>query len=194
MRENNPAGTAPRPISENGEYVFFDTAESLLPQDTNSKIDVYEWHDGTISLITSGQDSADSFFLDSSPYVNAVGETVEGGNVFFGTHARLVPQDTDSAGDLYDARIGGGFKLSEESGQCEGDACQNPPAAPVDLSPASLTFTGPGNVMGVEKSKPKAKGKPKPKKKTKKAGKHRKAKHARRASNARHTATRRAGK
>jgi hypothetical protein len=194
VRENNPAGTAPRPISENGEFVFFDTAESLLPQDTNGKIDVYEWHEGVISLITSGQDSADSFFLDSGPYVNAAGKTVEGGNVFFGTHARLVPQDTDSAGDLYDARIGGGFKLSEESGQCEGDACQNPPAAPVDLSPASLTFTGPGNVMTIEKPKPKAKGKPKPKRKTKKVGKRRRAKHARRASHARHTATRGAGK
>lgn len=32
-----------------------------------------------------------------------------GSDVFFLTDALLVPQDTDSAGDIYDARIGGGF-------------------------------------------------------------------------------------
>ena len=107
----------PRPISEeadnspeggenNGSHVFFDTAESLVPQDTNGKVDVYEWEEdgagsckearGCLSLITSGQDSLNSFFLDSSE---------NGSNVFFGTHAQLVPQDTDAEGDLYDARI-----------------------------------------------------------------------------------------
>ena len=29
----------------------------------------------------------------------------DGHNVFFGTHSRLVPADTDTKGDLYDARV-----------------------------------------------------------------------------------------
>ena len=31
-------------MSDNGEYVFFDTADALVPQDTNGTLDVYEWH------------------------------------------------------------------------------------------------------------------------------------------------------
>ncbi len=140
---NNPAGTTPRPISENGEYVFFDTQESLLPQDTNGRADVYEWHEdptsheGALGLITTGQDTSDSFFLDSSP---------DGKNVFFGTHARLVPADQDNQGNLYDARIEGGFPAPLGAGPCEGDACQNPSPAPVYQTPTSLSFSGAGDV------------------------------------------------
>ena len=154
-RAGNPAGAPPRPISENGEYVFFDTAESLVPRDTNGKLDVYEWHDGTIGSISTGESSTNDYFLDSSSYVNAAGETVEGGNVFFGTHARLVPQDTDSSGDLYDARIDGGFGTSAGSGPCEGDACQTPPLLPLFQTPATNTLAGSGNVSAEPPSSPK---------------------------------------
>ncbi len=140
---DNPAGTAPRPISENGQYVFFDTEESLLPADTNGRVDVYEWHEnpvsheGALGLITTGQDTSDSFFLDSSP---------DGKNVFFGTHSRLVPADQDNQGNLYDARIEGGFPLPLGAGPCEGDACQNPSSAPVYQTPTSLSFSGAGDL------------------------------------------------
>ncbi len=140
---DNPAGTAPRPISENGQYVFFDTQESLLPADTNGRVDVYEWHEspvsheGAIGLITTGQDTNDSFFLDSSP---------DGKNVFFGTHSRLVPADQDNQGNLYDARIEGGFPAPLGAGPCEGDACQNPLPGPVYQTPTSLSFSGAGDL------------------------------------------------
>jgi hypothetical protein len=189
MKDNNPAGTAPRPISENGEYVFFDTAESLVPQDTDGKVDVYEWkaykaeepyeagscreRAGCVSLITTGQEPTDAFLLDSSSYVDSTNgsvETVEGGDVFFGAHAKLVPQDNDEEGDLYDARIRGGFTNVTETRPCEGDACDNPPPAPIDQTPASLTFSGSGNVQSVPevKVKSKQKSKSKSKKKSKK--------------------------
>jgi hypothetical protein len=143
VRSDNPAGTAPRSISEDGQYVFFDTQESLLPADTNGKVDVYEWHEnqasheGAVSLITTGQDTNDSFFLDSSP---------DGKNVFFGTHSQLVPADQDNQGNLYDARIEGGFPAPLGAGPCEGDACQNPLPAPVYQTPTSLSFTGAGDL------------------------------------------------
>ncbi len=162
-RSDNPAGAQPRPISEeassgpedgknNGSHVFFDTAESLVPQDTNGKVDVYEWEEddagscreaeGCLSLITSGQDSLNSFFLDSSE---------NGSNVFFGTHAQLVPQDTDTEGDLYDARV---CTVEEpcvkppvgSSGQCEGDACAASAPASTGLTLASSTFSGAGDL------------------------------------------------
>jgi hypothetical protein len=34
-----------------------------------------------------------------------------------------------------------------ETAQCEGDACQSPPPPPLDQTPASLAFSGAGNVL-----------------------------------------------
>jgi hypothetical protein len=132
------ASGAMRSMSDNGSYVFFDTSDALVAGDTNRTQDVYEWHDSRVSLISSGADRVPSFFLGASP---------DGANVFFGTHSNLVPQDTDTAGDVYDARIcsqvdpcikprTGGTAL------CEGDACAGSPATPSDTTPATLLTPG----------------------------------------------------
>jgi hypothetical protein len=131
-----------RAMSDDGSYVFFDTADPLVPQDGNGTLDVYEWHEGRVSLISSGKDPAPSYFL---------GASADGSNVFFGTHARLVPQDTDSSGDVYDARICTSAEPcikppASATAACEGDACVNPSPAPVDATPASLTFAGAGDL------------------------------------------------
>jgi hypothetical protein len=135
---------APRALSDDGSYAFFDTEEALVPNDTNGKLDVYEWHEGHgVSLISSGTDSSPSFFLEAS---------ADGKNVFFGTHARLVPQDTDSMGDLYDARVCSAEEPCitppvQREGLCEADACSHPASAPNDVTPSSFTFTGPGDLV-----------------------------------------------
>ncbi len=137
----------PRPLamSSDGSYVFFDSNDHLVPQDTNAAhggnyteegTDVYEWHNGTVSLITAGNSPQPSTFLGTSP---------DGSNVFFATHSQLVPQDTDTLGDIYDARIDGGFPVATEPVPCQGDACHNPPPLPNDATPSSMTFSGPGN-------------------------------------------------
>jgi hypothetical protein len=144
---NIPSGPAEGPvraISDDGGYVFFNSLAPLVPTATNGTIDVYEWHEGHgISLIGSGTDETPSYFLNASP---------DGSNVFFGTHASLVPADTGSEGDLYDARICTAAEpcvqaAPSEEGLCEGDACAHPPGAPNDASPSSLTFTGPGDLV-----------------------------------------------
>lgn len=147
-----PAGGPVRAMSDDGSHVFFDSADPLVPQADNGTLDVYEWEipgdggcersNGCVHLISSGLDPAPSYFL---------GASANGSNVFFGTHARLTPQDTDTAGDLYDARIGGGKGVGGGVGPCEGDACQNPPPPPIDASPGSLTFFGAGNFAGEAK-------------------------------------------
>jgi hypothetical protein len=138
-----PSAGPVRAISDDGSYAFFVTAESLVPQDTNDTLDVYEWHNGNVSLISSGQDAAPSYFLGASP---------DGSNVFFGTHAHLVPADGDTVGDVYDARICTKADAciapaAGETAQCEGDSCQSPPPVPVDASPGSLTFSGLGEIL-----------------------------------------------
>jgi hypothetical protein len=125
-----------RPISENGSYVFFETENALVPGTSDTKLHVYEWHEGKISLISSPNDPGNAYFQGSS---------ADGSNVFFGTHAQLVPQDTDVNGDLYDARIDGGF-VGLTPPQCSGTGCQGAPGAPpIFATPASVTFEGLGN-------------------------------------------------
>ncbi|HET8565813.1 MAG TPA: hypothetical protein VFL77_04985 [Solirubrobacterales bacterium] len=149
-----PEGPAAGPVvamANSGAYVFFETADGLVPRDANRTLDVYEWEaqgsgtcsraSGCVALISSGNDSAPSFFLGASP---------DGANVYFGTHARLVPADTDTSGDVYDARICTTADPCIQpppahEGECEGDACATPRAAPVDATPSSLTYHGPGN-------------------------------------------------
>jgi hypothetical protein len=136
-----------RAMSNDGSEVFFDTADPLVSRDGNKTLDVYEWHNGAISLISSGEDPAPSYFLGMSP---------DGSNVFFGTHAKLAPEDTDTYGDLYDARVCTTTDPcikppAGETAQCEGDACQNPPSAPNDATPNSLTYNGAGNLQAEAK-------------------------------------------
>jgi hypothetical protein len=189
----------PRPTfaSANGDYVFFDTPAALVPQDIDGEIppqtvhkeensalysrssDVYEWRangvdgcshiQGCLALISSGR---------GGYYVELLGTDPSGDDVFFATHESLVPSDQDNAGDVYDARIGGGFPPpAARPVECEGDACSTPASAPVDVTPSSFAFTGAGNVLQPPSSKPAVKSK-KPKPKKKKKGSQKKGKHA----------------
>jgi hypothetical protein len=150
----------PRWISEDGSRVFFDTAEPLVPQDTNGVQDVYEWErggagnctqgQGCVYLISSNLGSEEAYFIDAS---------ASGDDVFFTSRAQLVPQDNGGEVEIYDARVNGGFPLASTA--CTGTGCQGvPPAPPVFATPASVTFAGAGNFASpakpASKSKPKA--------------------------------------
>jgi hypothetical protein len=134
-------GGRERPLSRviaEGGTVFFETPNALATADSNGKIDVYEWSGGNAHLISPGTGSSDSLLVDAS---------ADGSNVFFITRDRLLPRiDRDEAVDLYDARVGGGFPEPVPSPACEGDACLPPPIVPHDTTPASVTFSGAGNV------------------------------------------------
>jgi NHL repeat len=145
---------ASRVVSDNGGRVFFHSYEALLPRDANGAMDVYEWEEpgvgscteespnffaengGCIELISTGESSFESEFWDAS---------ADGSDVFFTTESSLVPQDPGSI-DIYDARVGGGFAQHVQPPECEGEACQSPPAPPDDPTPASAAFQGAGNV------------------------------------------------
>jgi hypothetical protein len=92
-----------------------------------------------------------------------IGTTPSGSDVFFITHSSLVPQDKDTSGDVYDARIGGGFPTPSPALECEGDTCSTPAGLPNDATPSSFTFTGAGNLISpfVPPVKPKARARTK---------------------------------
>ncbi len=126
-------------ISADGDRIFFDTSDPLVPQATNTgSTDVYEWENGVVYLISSGTSPRNSYFLDN-------GEN--GDDVFFATTEGLFLGDTDGAYDVYDARIPQqGDNQPPAAVPCEGSVCQGPPSVPSLLAaPASATFSGLGN-------------------------------------------------
>jgi hypothetical protein len=135
----------PHNLSSDGSKVFFNTPEGLVPRDTNEQIDAYEWENGTINLISSGQESTPSEFTSAS---------IDGSNAFFVTSSQLVGQDTDALNDLYDARVDGGTPPGVTPPICSGTGCQGvAPVAPSFATPASETFNGAGNFTPSPKAK-----------------------------------------
>lgn len=157
-----------RYLSASGR-LFFNSSDTLVPQDENQKEDVYEYEPegvngctkagGCVALISSGAatDNRESAFLDAS---------VSGDDAFFLTSERLAAQDLDGAFDVYDARVCG----TSESGAClphkappvppcSGEACKPPVSGGSSFSDsATANFSGPGNTpaTGVLPSKAKA--------------------------------------
>jgi hypothetical protein len=177
---NNSQGTVaqyqPRYLANNGR-LFFNSSDALVPSDTNGLEDVYEYEPvgipgpggvsgctgssvtfsektgGCVALISSGTSREESAFLDASE---------SGDDVFFLTAARLVPQDTDTAYDIYDAHVCGaeGVPCSLEpvppppcttSESCKASATLQPE---IFGAPASATFVGTGNLTPIVSEKP----------------------------------------
>ena len=118
-------------MNEEGNRVFFDTPNALVPQDTNGHQDVYEWeregtgtctagsgvNDGCIYLLSGGDSEASSWFIGASE---------SGNDAFIVTRAQLAPEDENEAFDVYDARVGGSRPVSPPA--CTGTGCQGIPA------------------------------------------------------------------
>jgi hypothetical protein len=152
-----------RSLTSDGDRLFFESFDPLVPSDTNEQLDVYEWEasgtgncattspgfsaglEGCVNLISSGTSPQPSELIEATP---------TGRDVFFKTDSSLVPQDPDLV-DVYDAREGGGFPPPPPPAvPCEGESCQSKQPA-VALPPAAGGTPGPGN--------PHSKGKPKKK-------------------------------
>jgi hypothetical protein len=152
-----------RAVSDDGSTVVFSSSGALSPRAVNDlqpqpgPVDVYESHEGQVSLLSTGH----SLTSDEQPAI-----TPSGRDVFFLSTENILPQDSDGLKSLYDARIGGGFPAAlVPAGGCNGDACQGPPSVPNLLAaPASATFSGLGNptpAVSAPAVKAKAKAKPK---------------------------------
>ncbi len=151
-----------RNLTESGR-LFFDTAEALLPADTNgsgacpepngnpSCTDVYEFEPagvgtcaelaGCLFLISTGTSTRETDFVDAS---------ANGNDVFIREYQKLVPRDTqEGAPTIYDVRVDGGFPEPPPPPPCvTADACRSAPAPQPSIfgAPASQTFAGVGNL------------------------------------------------
>ena len=174
-----------RNLSANGDRVFFESPDAMLPADTNGVTDVYEWeakgegsckseslNGGCLYLISSGSDPELSSFL---------GASTNGDHVFFYTEQKLVPSDEDQLIDVYDAAVGGGLVSQHVLAPptCSTAACQSNPTPPSDQTPASATFRGTGNVHRATKGRKCPKGTRKVRRKGKASCKRAKQQHKR---------------
>jgi hypothetical protein len=165
----------PRFVSPDGNRVFFDSPDALVASDTNGSngcpgtgargipacTDVYEWEaDGSGSCTSSSTNGGCLYLISPGTGGPSVfgDASVSGDDAFIFTRDKLVAQDKDGLTDVYDVRVGGGL-VSQHAvtlPPCSGDACQGAPVTPSAALPAaSLTFTGPGNVVSTRQGKPK---------------------------------------
>jgi hypothetical protein len=145
-------------MSDNGAFVFFQSPVALAPGALNDvpagelfAQNVYEYHEGHVSLISDGKDTTPESKVSVTP-VELLGSDTTGSNVFFTTFDPLVPEDTDTQRDIYVAHVCSAEKPCPPPKPapppgCEGEACQGPSGVPpVFGAPSSSTFSGPGNM------------------------------------------------
>lgn len=125
-------------VTEDGSAVFFQTGDPLVGGDVNGTQDLYEWKDGALSLISSGQGGAPNYIYGMTP---------SGSDVFFVTNDVLSRRDLNgNSQKIYDARVNGGFNEPTVPSGCEADACQGQLTPPPSLPPAaSGLVNGPAN-------------------------------------------------
>jgi hypothetical protein len=136
-----------RYLSDEGR-LYFNSPDDLVPAATNHQEDVYEYEPagvgdcqspsgGCVSLLSGGSSERESAFIEATP---------DGSNVFFLTQAPLLPQDTDTAFDIYDARECSALSLcltphsSEEVPCAEARTCR--PSEPAQPAPGVANATG----------------------------------------------------
>lgn len=92
-------------VSKDGEHAFFNSDQRLVPEDTDSEVDVYQRHAGQTTLVTPGTSQKAEL-----PYFLTSGETsvsADGSRVFIESHENIDPgQDGDGARDVYEFRDG----------------------------------------------------------------------------------------
>jgi len=155
--------------------VFFHALDGLVSADSNNQWDVYQFEPlglgtcaassggsavtrsggGCVSLVSSGNATEESAFLDAS---------ASGDDAFFLSSARLSVLDQDNQLDVYDARVGGTALESQPPSECVGEACRSSSTSPGFGAPNSSSFVGKGNLHTGKKC-------PKGKKKVHKNGK-----------------------
>jgi|GEM_PF-281681 len=143
-----------RYLSNQGR-LYFNSPDSLVPAASNHKENVYQYEPagvgscesssgGCVSLLTPGTSEKESAFIEATP---------DGSSVFFVSESQLLPQDTDTAFDIYDARICTGVApcltpptlAPPACGEAETCRPAQPPQ-PIPGGPSgSATFSGPGN-------------------------------------------------
>ena len=122
-------------VSEDGDSIVYMSEEQLSPLDANNTDNAYLWRDGEVAPLPAPAEAT-----LSEPVISMSGRSIA-----FVTTDPLLPEDGDSAKDVYVARAEGGFPPPPPPVICEGEACQGPAPRPgeVPLSSGQQTAGNP---------------------------------------------------
>jgi hypothetical protein len=96
--------------SGDGSHAFYRTLVQVLPNDTDPTHDVYQWHEGVTTRVSTGpQDNEWS-------HHSFAGASFDGERVFFSTRQEFVPEDLSPDVDIYERYQGQTFLLSVTGG------------------------------------------------------------------------------
>jgi hypothetical protein len=154
-----PAGIVLNNLTDDGNRVFFETAEALVPRDTDGVNDIYEWRkEGgdppVLDLISSGKSTQYLPPPEQAAYAELLPNVLyalsfEGEDVIFATQDPLLPEaGVGGVPAIYDARVDGGFPSPAVPSICLEEECRpaGSGASPSLLTPPSVKSGSKGNV------------------------------------------------
>jgi hypothetical protein len=135
-------GVATRPRSPGDKIAFFESKSQLVDADRDDNMDVYQWRNGELTLLSVGIEDTHAHYS---------GNSVDGDDVFVRTSAQLSWQDIDGVRDTYDMSVGGGVP-EPQTAICAvlGGACHVGGATPISSTPANGASGG-GNAKAVRR-------------------------------------------
>jgi hypothetical protein len=137
---------ATAPSTPGDRVAFFQTRSRLVPADLDDAYDVYEWRNGDLNLLSTGNSAGDG---DVNGIGGAfyTGNDASGTNVYIATNDKLSWQDVDAVMDVYTARVGGGIPQPVPPSICGvlAGGCQGSGAGTVAAPTPTSTTTGDGD-------------------------------------------------
>jgi hypothetical protein len=134
-------------MADDGRTAFA-TSDSLVQQDTNGLIDVYEFVDNRPQLISSGTAADNGTRFENR---GLAGLSADGVDLYFMTTETFVGQDLNGPFmKVYDARTGGGFPFSPPPSPCgAADECHGAGNSPPERGTAGTSASlGSGGNLG----------------------------------------------
>lgn len=136
---SNGVNSPVRVVSDDGSRVFFNSTDQVVPGASDGLQNVYEFENGTVSLISPGDGSSPATFVDAS---------ASGDDAFFDSYDDVVPPlDSSLESAVWDARVGGGFPItSSTEGVCTATVQCRGPGTSATGTPSITTSSGSGQL------------------------------------------------
>jgi len=154
---DSPAeATSHMSVASNGA-VYFLSRDALTRFAVAGVLNVYEYRAGNVYTVSPPENPAlQAQALEKNVLTPLIGTDESGANVFLRSAVNLVPQDTNTQLDVYDARELGGFPAPVSPMACVEAACQGSlNSGPSPPAPASATAKAEGDLPSPAKAKAK---------------------------------------
>ena len=154
---DSPAAAASQMSVASDGAVFFCSRDGLTQEAVAGALNVYEYRAGNVYTVSPPENPAlQAQALEKNVLTPLIGTDESGANVFLRSTVPLVPQDTNTQLDVYDARELGGFPAPASPVACAEAACEDPlGGGPSPPAPASAAANAEGDLPPPARAKAK---------------------------------------